>query len=164
MAPEIQRTWDEWAKLDLAAASLPRLLERLDECQALFQRIWQIHFELLAPAFLGFSEFRELYGQLFPEKGDLGAYRLLQGFDNKSLEADRAFWGLSREVAATPALRALFESTRADDIGAALRATPGDRRFWRPWRPYWTDGVGAATPSWRWPTRAGSKTRARCSS
>lgn len=123
--PELQRTWDEWAKLDLTAASLSRLLERLDECEALSQRIWHIHMELLAPAFLAFSEFRELYGQLFPEKGDLGAYRLLQGFDNKSLEADRAFWGLSLQVAASPALRALFESTPADDIGAALPAVPG---------------------------------------
>lgn len=127
--PELQRTWDEWSKFDLAAASLTQLFERLDECQALNHRIWQIHFELLVPAFLGFSEFRELYGQLFPEKGDLGAYRLLQGFDNKSLEADRAFWDLSRHVAAVPALRALFESTPAGEIGASLPQTAGGPEF-----------------------------------
>ncbi len=127
--PELQRTWDDWAKFDLGSASLPRLLERLDECQAVFQRIWQIHFELLVPAFVGFSEFRGLYGQIFPDAGDLAAYRLLQGFDNKSLEADRAFWALSRQVAAAPALKALFESTPVDEIGAALPVTAGGPEF-----------------------------------
>lgn len=127
--PELERTWATWAEFDLAAAPLLRLLVRLDECQQLFQRIWQIHFEMLVPAFLGFSEFRELYGQLFPEKGELGAYRLLQGFDNKSLEADRAFWALSRQVAAQPELNALFSRTAVQDIAASLPETPGGREF-----------------------------------
>ncbi len=67
--PELQRTWQEWATVDLSSASLPRLIQRLDECQALYHRIWQIHFELLVPAFVGFSEFRDLVRPALPRRG-----------------------------------------------------------------------------------------------
>jgi rifampicin phosphotransferase len=127
--PELQRTWDDWAKFDLSGAPLPHLIQRLDECEAVFQRIWEVHFMLLIPAFVGFSEFLTMYGGLFPGSGELEPYRLLQGFDNKSLEADRAFWALSRRVAAQPALVALFNSTASGDVGSALRQTPEGRAF-----------------------------------
>lgn len=126
--PELQTTWNEWTKFDLAGASLPRLLQRLDECQALFQRIWEIHFSLLVPAFVGFSEFREMYGQLLGG-GDLDAYRLLQGFDNKSLETDRAFWDLSLRVAANPALAAIFRATSSGDLQSVLSGSAEGRHF-----------------------------------
>lgn len=127
--PELQRTWDGWAKFDLAGASLPRLSERLDECLALFQRIWEIHFRLLVPAMVGFSEFKGLHGQLFPGGNELDAYKLLQGFDNKSLEADRAFWDLSQVVDHDAELRALVTSTPAAELKGALAATPKGRDF-----------------------------------
>jgi phosphohistidine swiveling domain-containing protein len=127
--PELESTWAEWERFDLAAASLPRLAERLDECLALFQRIWEIHFLLLVPAMVGFSEFRELYGQLFPGGGELDAYKLLQGFDNKSLQADRAFWDLSQAVDRDEWLRSIVVATAADELGAVLAASERGREF-----------------------------------
>ncbi|MGH2634067.1 MAG: PEP-utilizing enzyme, partial [Tepidiformaceae bacterium] len=90
-----------------------------------------IHFSLLIPAFVGFSEFRDMFARLFPGGGELDAYRLLQGFDNKSLEADRAFWALSQKAAASPALLAVFESNSSDEIPTALATTPEGREFLR---------------------------------
>ena len=127
--PELQRTYDDWAKFDLKSASTEALVARLEVAGELFRRIWQIHFELLVPAMVGFSEFRILYGQLFPEQGDLAAYKLLQGFNNKSLEAGRAIWQLSRTVVANPALSALFRGTAPDAIAAQLPATDGGTAF-----------------------------------
>jgi pyruvate,water dikinase len=127
--PELQRTWDEWAAFDLASAPLPRLLDRLQECEALYHRIWEIHFSLLLPAFVGFSEFVGMHQELFPEDGEMAAYRLMQGFDNKSLEADRAFWGLSRQVASDPALVQAFQNTSSADVREALTRTEAGRSF-----------------------------------
>src|SRR6185437_15850995 len=69
--PELQRTWDEWEKYDLHAASLSQLFERLEQMRAIYERIWEIHFLLLVPAFVGFSEFRDMYTGLFPDAHEL---------------------------------------------------------------------------------------------
>jgi len=127
--PELQRTWDDWAKFDLTTAALPRLLQRLEECETLYHRIWEIHFSLLVPAMVGFSEFLGMHKQLFPEDGEMAAYRLLQGFDNKSLETDRAFWALSRKVASDPELLETFQKTSSNDLREALAQTPAGRAF-----------------------------------
>jgi rifampicin phosphotransferase len=74
---------------------------------------------------IGFSEFRLLYNQLFPEAGDLSAYKLLQGSDNKSLQTDRAIWQLSRKVLADPAIAEMVRNTPADELAAKLPGVPG---------------------------------------
>ncbi len=126
--PALQQLWSEWAAFDLDSSGLPRLLDRLDESLEVFQRIWQIHFELLVPAMIGFSEFREMYHRLFPEAGALDAYRLLQGFDNNSLAADRAFYGLAQRVAASSSLRDEFAKPGAN-LRESLAGTEQGRAF-----------------------------------
>jgi len=59
----------------------------------------------------------------------MAAYRLLQGFDNKSLETDRAFWALSRKVASDPELHETFQNTSSNDLREALAQTPAGRAF-----------------------------------
>lgn len=129
--PELQRMWADWASFDLGRASLPRLIQRFDECVAVFQRIWEIHFRLLIPAMVGFSEFRSLYEELFPGEGELDAYRLLQGFDNKSLEADRAFWNLSKQAESVPSIAATLRSSPLSELGAAFAGSEEGREFLR---------------------------------
>lgn len=127
--PELQETWARWCEFDLAAATLPRLLQRLEECEAVLNRIWEIHFTLLIPAMTGFSEFLGMYQQLFPEHEEMAGYRLLQGFDNKSLQADRAVWELSRRAAGHPELASTFRDTSSGALHETLSSTEAGRAF-----------------------------------
>ena len=126
--PEVKRHLAYWREYDLAAASLPALLEHLEESVARFERVWLIHFQAAMPFLMGPSLFEELYRDLFGGKA-LDAYRLLQGFDNKSLETDRAIWALSRRALAQPAIKAVFEQRPADQVVAALSELPEGRDF-----------------------------------
>lgn len=126
--PEIERHLAYWREYDLASASLPTLLEHLDESVARYERAWLIHFLAAMPFLLAPSLFEELYRDLF-EGQPLDAYRLLQGFDNKSLETDRALWALSRRALAQPAIKTVFERRSADQVVGALSELPEGRAF-----------------------------------
>ncbi|MEO8540488.1 MAG: PEP-utilizing enzyme [bacterium] len=121
--PEIKGLWADWAENDLAAATDAQLALYVDQLVEIYRRIWQIHFELLVPAFVGISSFQDLFTGLFPDKEPLEAYRLLQGFDNKSLEADRNLWAIGNRVRTDPTLRHLVEATHANDLPQALEAS-----------------------------------------
>ena len=126
--PELQRAWTDWEARDLAGATDAQLLGHLDHLMALYLRCWQIHFELLVPAFVSWSFFQDVYADLFGGDG-LDAYRLLQGIDNKSMEAGRALWALSRVALADPALARLIESTPSKDLPTILAADAAGRPF-----------------------------------
>lgn len=126
--PELQRAWTDWEARDLAGATDVQLLGHLEHLMALYLRCWQIHFELLVPAFVSWSFFQDVYADLFGGDG-LDAYRLLQGIDNKSMEAGRALWDLSRTALAEPALAHLIDSTPSKDLSAALAADAAGRPF-----------------------------------
>ncbi len=127
--PELMGLWSEWSAFDLSSASLGRLAERLEESLVMYQRVWEIHFEMLVPGMIGFSEFRLLYGRLFPESGDLAAYKLLQGFDNSSLAADRAFYRLSQLVANDATLRSEFLGKPSAALRDSLASHESGRAF-----------------------------------
>jgi pyruvate,water dikinase len=126
--PELQRAWADWAKRDLHGATDAALLGHLDHMAALYLRCWQIHFELLLPAMVSWSVFQDVYGELFGGDG-LDAYRLLQGIDNKSMEAGRALWALSRAAVANPALARLIESTPSNELRTVLATDAVGRPF-----------------------------------
>jgi pyruvate,water dikinase len=127
--PELKATWEAWEQYDLDAATLPELFGRVEEMRALYERIWEIHFLLLVPVFIGFSEFRDMYTGLFPGCHELEPLRLLQGFDNKSLEAGRAFWGLAQRAAEQPELAALIRTTPAAEVRSALEGSEQGTQF-----------------------------------
>src|SRR5439155_1063116 len=78
-------------------------------------RLWEIHFLLASPMHGAISQFGKLYGELFGG-GALEAYRLLEGFDNKILQAGRALWHLSQLARALPEVRAIIENHPAAAI------------------------------------------------
>jgi pyruvate,water dikinase len=108
--------------------TLPALLAHLEETTARDKRLWEIHF-LLLPCLVAMNVFDELCCDLFGDERGLDQYRLLQGLDNKSLEADRALWRLSRKARATPAVNHLLAEHDARTAVPLLEASSEARTF-----------------------------------
>lgn len=127
--PEIRATIEPWERYDLRGATTSDLAAHLDDVIAGLTRLVGIHFEIVFPAMLPLTLFEELYLELFGDDDRLKPYRLLQGFDNKTVESGRALWRLSEQAAAQPALRAAIESTPADQVTATLERSAEGRAF-----------------------------------
>jgi pyruvate,water dikinase len=92
-------------------------------------RLWEIHFQLAFPMLLGLSLFDDFYRDLFGDEDTFQAYRLLQGFENKTLESNQALWALSRKAVADPTVRQVFETLAPGEIGLALEESAPGRAF-----------------------------------
>ena len=75
------------------------------------------------------SLFDDFYRDVFGGVSDFDAYRLLQGFDNKTVESGRALWQLSRRALQVAPVRVVLEQEPAEAVTAALEETPEGRRF-----------------------------------
>jgi hypothetical protein len=95
--PEIERHLAYWEDFDLHAAHTSALLAHLDETLVRATRMWEIHFVLHYPMHRAIKQFTSLYQELFGG-AELDAYKLLQGFDNRTLQMGRALWELSRQA------------------------------------------------------------------
>jgi pyruvate,water dikinase len=127
--PEVQREIAFWDGFDLRGASMPALLRHLDDSIPRFEKVWHVHFLVAIPFLLALSQFDELYRDLFGSDDALGAYRLLQGIDNRTVDGAREQWKLSRDILATPSLREIFETTPAEQIVAALEQSDAGLAF-----------------------------------
>ena len=127
--PEIQSHLAWWAAFDVRHARMPDLLAHLDETLDRALRLWELHFRIVLPSYVAMSQFDDLYQDLFGGEGAFGSYRLLQGFDNKTLESDRELWALSRRALASEEVRRAFQAPVAAEALTALDATPAGRAF-----------------------------------
>jgi pyruvate,water dikinase len=127
--PEIQQIIAELRAYDLAGSSRPELIEHLDLTLQRMGRLWEIHFLLAFPMLLGLSLFDDFYRDLFGDEDAFQAYRLLQGFENKTLESNQALWALSRRAVAEPTVRQLFETLEPGEIALALAESAPGRAF-----------------------------------
>jgi pyruvate,water dikinase len=127
--PEIRQHLAYWAGFDLAPASIVQLLTHLDESLTRLGRVWEIHMLTIIPSFMALNLFEELYQELFGQADPFGAFRLLQGFDNKFLAADRALWQLSRQALTLPVVSQIMETTAAAEIIPALANSPEGQIF-----------------------------------
>jgi pyruvate,water dikinase len=152
--PELKQHLADWENFELTNASMSELLAHLDETLRRIARVWEIHHALVLPSFLALGQFEELYRELLADADRFGAFRLLQGFDNKFLEADRALWRLSRQALTLPKVHGvLTQSTAAEAVGA-LSVFPEGQIFLAEWRAYLdeygqrghqTDGLSSAS-------------------
>jgi pyruvate,water dikinase len=127
--PEVLRHLEFWKGFDLAGATMPELLAHHDETIDRHNRVWQIHFLQTFPVYMAMSTFDDLYQDLFGSENALDAYRLMQGFENKTVEMGRALWRLSRKVLASPALQAAVEGQDAAGVVPALEQSAEGRAF-----------------------------------
>jgi pyruvate,water dikinase len=127
--PEVEQHLAFWEGFDLTGATMRELLNHFSATIDRHERVWQIHFLQTFPVYMAMSAFDDLYQDLFGTGNSLDAYRLLQGLDNKTVELGRAFWQLSRQVLASPTLRAAFDEPDATGVLAALDESAKGRAF-----------------------------------
>jgi phosphohistidine swiveling domain-containing protein len=127
--PEIKAHLAFWQGFDLQHAALPALLAHLEETVARHRRLYHIHMVLWFAFMTAISLFEEAYCDLFGDADALEAHRLLQGFDNKTVEAGRALWRLSRRALAHAEVRRILEEQAAADVPAMLQASAQGQAF-----------------------------------
>ena len=128
LLPETKQILAHCDSIDLAAATLEQLVIYIDDFLAKGLRAWQLHFEIGHAMLPGMSLFDDFYQEVFGADA-LGAYRLLQGLDNKSLEADRRLFALSRTALKTPSVVEILQTHAPDQVMAALQASAACNSF-----------------------------------
>jgi pyruvate,water dikinase len=115
--------------------------------------MWDVHMQVVMPVMGVASRFAETYQNLLGKSGT-EAYLLLQGFPNKSVEAGKALWDLSRRVLQQPSVAKTIAAAPREDVQAALQGTPEGRAFWAEFERYlqdygWrSDAFELADPAW----------------
>lgn len=127
--PEIEDHWAFWASFDRTGADLPALLAHLEETLDRSTRLYELHYLLGPPMWFAIDEFETFYNDLFPGTTPLDAHRLLQGFDNKTLEIGRALWRLSRLAKASPPVERVLAELPAGEVCAALQKFQAGHAF-----------------------------------
>ncbi len=123
--PEIERHLAYWESFDLRGAPTSTLLAHFDETLVRATRMWEIHFLLHYPMHRAIKQFATLYRELFGGT-ELDPYRLLQGFDNRTLQMGRGLWDLSRRaLAAHPVLETIQRYAAADALTVLARSEEG---------------------------------------
>ncbi len=154
--PRLEAHWDFWHAFDVRGASREALLAHLNESVLRGSQLYEIHYLMGSPMWFAIDEFETLYCDLFPDQTKLDAHRLLQGFDNKTLEIGRALWHLRDLALQTPdvalainvlptkmlwAILDSFATGRAflDEVRAFLAAYGGRSDLWDWGYPSWQD-------------------------
>ncbi len=128
LLPQIKQHIAYFESCDLRGMSLDQLRAHLAEALKRVARMGALHGVVL-PMLFAMSQFEELYGELFEGATTLDALRLTQGFDNKTMEGDRALWRLSRAALGTPEARAILSGHAAGDVIPALEKSAACQPF-----------------------------------
>jgi phosphohistidine swiveling domain-containing protein len=154
LLPEIKQHIAYFESSDLRGMSLDQLRAHLAEAVKRGERMGALHGVIL-PMLFAMSQFEELYCELFEGATTLDALRLTQGFDNKTMEGDRALWRLSRAARATPEVCAILSGHAAGDVIPALEKSGASQRFLadlHKWLAYYGQRLNSAfalgEPSW----------------
>jgi len=155
LLPEIKQHIAYFESCDLRGLSLEQLRAHLAEALTRVERMGALHGFFLMPGLFAMSQFEELYRELFAGATTLDALRLLQGFDNKTVEGDRALWRLSRAARSTPEVRAILSGHAAGDVISALEKSAASQQFLadlRAWLDYYgqrhNSTFALGEPSW----------------
>lgn len=127
--PELKDHIEFWDSFDAAAASNDELIAHLDETVERLNAAWLIHFKIVIPVLLGASMFDDFYAEVLGGTDGFASFRLLQGFDNMSLEADRALLALSEGARGSTDVRAALAHADTDSALSALDASEDGRAF-----------------------------------
>ncbi len=154
LLPEIKQHIAYFESCDLRGMSLDQLRAHLAETLKRGERMGALH-GVIMPMLFAMSQFEELYCELFEGATTLDALRLTQGFDNKTIEGDRALWQLSRAARSTPEVREILSRHKAKEVMPALEKSSTSQPFLndlRAWLAYYGQRLNGAftlgEPSW----------------
>ena len=128
LLPEIKQHIAYFESSDLRGMSLDQLRAHLTETLKRVERMGALHGVIL-PMLFAMSQFEELYCELFEGATTLDALRLTQGFDNKTMEGDRALWRLSRAARTTPEVSAILTGHTPGEVIPALEKSAASQHF-----------------------------------
>ncbi|HEX5163766.1 MAG TPA: PEP-utilizing enzyme [Thermomicrobiales bacterium] len=127
--PAIQQHLEHFRDFDLSGASDAALMEHFENAIERIRALWQLHFEIVVPAYLAMNLFDELYRELFSDASAFRPYQLLQGLPNKTVESGNALWRLSRMAAGSTVIRDIFVLYPPRDVVPALESIPEGQDF-----------------------------------
>ena len=148
--PGIERARDA----DLTALDDDAFVAEFDKMLEEFLDRYEVH-GMLNFVTVSASMFAGFYNEAFSPDDPTEAYQLLGGYPTRSVDAGRGMWALGRTIAASDELRALFETTDAADLSAALEQSAEGQAFATSLREYldefgWrSDVFELADPMWR---------------
>jgi rifampicin phosphotransferase len=128
LLPEIKQHIAYFESCDLRGMSLNQLRAHLEEMLTRVERMGALH-GVIMPMLFAMSQFEELYCELFEGATTLDALRLTQGFDNKTMEGDRALWRLSRAARFTPEVRVILSKHAAGEVIPTLEKSVASQPF-----------------------------------
>jgi pyruvate,water dikinase len=128
LLPEIKQHIAYFEGCDLRGMSLNQLRAHLAEMLKRVERMGALH-GVIMPMLFAMSQFEELYCELFEGTTTLDALRLTQGFENKTMEGDRALWRLSRLARSTPEVREILSKHPPGEVIPALEKSVASRQF-----------------------------------
>src|SRR3990172_3226609 len=111
---------------------VPGLLDRdlaalLETLRAKREREGELHFLAVFPAGAAVMGYEEVYTQLFGEPKAGEHLQLLQGFENKSVEANNALWRLAMEARRRPKVLGIIRGVAPSGVPAAPAASEEGR-------------------------------------
>lgn len=131
LLPEVVRNLEAMEQFDLPNASLRQLLTYVNHVLKIEERHWAIHFTVVYPLERAVNRLMDAYAECTGERNEMAVYRLLQGLENKTNEANRHLWRLSVEAKATPSIARVFAEDRGSDLLARLGEDEIGRAFLR---------------------------------
>lgn len=131
LLPEVKQNLIYWRNFNLRDVTMADLLDHLDQTIARARRLGEIHFLIGIPMLLAMSMFEESYNDLFESRGTLNAYRLLQGFNTKTLELSQGLWDLSRRAESSVEVRSILLRASSADFRTELEKFSQGRVFLR---------------------------------
>jgi pyruvate,water dikinase len=144
--PRVVELTNELDSLDLEEAPAAEIGARLARLREALVELWHIHFLVVFPKLGSGERFFEIYKAATGSEDQTAAYRCLQGIPNKSVEAGKTLWELSRLAAEDEAVRAAVTS---GDL-AALEGTSFKDALDRYLHEYGrrANGIELAFPLW----------------
>jgi len=128
LLPEMKQHIAYFESCDLRGMSLDQLRAHLAETLKRVEHMAALH-GVIMPMLYAMSQFEELYCELFEGASTLDALRLTQGFDNKTMEGDRALWRLSRAARSIPEVREILSKHAAGEVIPALEKSAASQPF-----------------------------------
>jgi len=156
IVPEVEGYTQRFLRTDFDALSDSDLAAEIAKLPAMRTRCGRLHTLALFPHGFGMQLLIDTYKELVAED-DLAAVRLVQGYGNRSVDAGRALWQLSRLAASIPRARDRLQRvdrTSAGECMAAIRREPEARLFLEAFATFlddygWrTDLFEFAMPTW----------------
>lgn len=130
LLPTLIHEIDAMKATELKGATQSQLLKHLDSFLQYYQNHWRIHGQAVGPVFTSTGFLVPIYENITGSTDEAEPYRLLQGFDNKSLEVDRELRQLARRARDTVHVASAFEGAILGiDILRQLKDTDDGRDF-----------------------------------